>query len=383
MRVLMLVATPVVADARVLREARALAEAGHEVHVVGRDVPVVGARPDGVVLHDAAGGRGLRPSPGRLSPPTSAPARLARWALLPQHRNRTFRTWASRAERAADGLSPDVVHAHDFTALEVGERLARRNDVPLVYDSHELWSGRHRTGRPTPWQSWHEARVERRLGSAAAAVLTVSDALADRLHERYGWDHVTVVRNSFPASSRPPDAAPPPEVPSAAVYAGRVAGGRDLETVAAASRLADLPVRLVGPVDTTWLAGFDPGRASVEPAVPPSEVDALLCTAGLALVTLEPTSPNHQVALPNKLFQAVQAGVPLVATDVGELGRCVREHGLGTLYRAGDAHSLADALAEAMAVYPALCRAVRGSAQHLRWEDDRSALLSVYDGLTT
>ena len=87
---------------------------------------------------------------------------------MPTHRNQAFGRWATGAEADGAQREYDVVHAHDFTALEVGDRLARRAGVPLVYDSHELWSGRARQYRPTPLQDRRERREEAALGRAEA-----------------------------------------------------------------------------------------------------------------------------------------------------------------------------------------------------------------------
>ncbi|HSA50848.1 MAG TPA: glycosyltransferase, partial [Yinghuangia sp.] len=87
--------------------------------------------------------------------------------------------------------------------------------------------------------------------------------------------------------------------------------------------------------------------------------------------------------MPNKLFHAVRAGVPVVATDVRELARVVREHDLGTLYRPGDAGSLAAAIGEARERYPQLLANVRAAEPLLSWEHDAKILLGVYDALRT
>ena len=380
MRVLMLVATSLASDTRVLREATTLARAGHDVHVIGKQVPPGWQPPDGVTASSAGASSVFRaqgaPSLGgrRLGPP----ARVARWLLLPTHRNQAFGRWAAAAGSDAADRRFDVVHAHDFTALEVGARLAAERGVPLVYDSHELWSGRPRVGRPTPWQARRERAVEARLGGAAVTVITVGDGVARALRQAYGWRHVTVVRNTFPLPDVLP-AAPPR--PTGAVYAGRLAPFRELEAIAEASRHVDLPVTLVGPADETWLARFDPGRAQVRPALPVDDVDALLTGAGLALVTHSDRWANHRLAMPNKLFHAVRSGIPVVATDVGELGALVREHGVGTLYRPGDAVDLARAVEAACATYPQLVAAVRAAAPALSWESDAAALLGVYNRL--
>ena len=200
MRVLMLVATSLASDTRVLREATTLAVAGHEVHVIGKQVPLDFVAPDGVTW-SSAGASSVFRAEGAASlsgKALSPPVRAARWMMLPTHRNQAFSRWAAAAAEDAGHRAFDVVHAHDFTALEVGARLAVSRRVPFVYDSHEFWSGRPRVGRPTPTQARREARIEAGLGSRAAAVITVGDGVAETLRARYGWTHITVVRNTFP-----------------------------------------------------------------------------------------------------------------------------------------------------------------------------------------
>lgn len=380
MRVLMLVWTNVANDARVLREATTLAEAGHPVHVVGRDVPAGFAPPTGVTVSSAGGTSALKRAAGSSADRRSAPLRAARWALLPAHVAAAHRAWVEAAAVDARAREFDVVHAHDFTALPMGAGLARERGLPYVYDTHEFWPGRPRQGRPTPWLRRREMSEERRLGSAAAAVLTVGPGLADQLRSAYGWRHVTVVRNSFPARTGAGRALPElPAEPHGAVYAGRIAAFREIETIVrAAPRLAPLAVTLVGPADPTYLAGLARGRTSVLDPVPVAEVDDLLRREGLALVTHSDRWVNHRLALPNKLFHAVHAGVPVVATDVDELGGVVRAHGIGTLYRPGDADDLVRAVREAVARYPELVAAVARAAPELSWGRDAQALLGVY-----
>jgi glycosyltransferase involved in cell wall biosynthesis len=165
------------------------------------------------------------------------------------------------------------------------------------------------------------------------------------------------------------------------VYAGRLAPFRELEAIAAASRLTDLPITLVGPADETWLARFDPGLAVVRPALPVDAVDGLLTAAGLALVTHSDKWANHRLAMPNKLFHAVRAGVPVVATDVGELAALVRRHDVGELYRPGDGADLARAIIRARGRYPALVAAVHRATPELSWQSDAAALVGLYQRL--
>lgn len=382
MRVLMLVATSVETDTRVLREAAALAGSVHEVQIIGKDVPLAFTdHGEGVRVLSASAGQGLRP----IARPYGRrrmrwPEFGVRWLLLPEHRNRSFAHWARETAAIAQTLDFDVVHAHDFTALAVASRLARDRGVPLVYDAHELWTHRQGSGRPTPVQRIRERRLEQRLGSHAAAVVTVGEELALCLRRTFGWGHVHVVRNTFPVAAQESEPVAY-DRPRGAVYAGRIAPHRDLETVAAASRRVDLPMSLIGPADRTWANSFDKGHCSLRGPVGVEGVDASLRAAGLALITLAGRSGNHRIALPNKLFHAVRAGVPVVASDVGELSRVVRRYGIGVLYRAGDTSSFVAALTEAGDRYRELASNVGRARAELSWDADREVLLNLYAGL--
>lgn len=370
----MLVWTSVHTDSRVLREAMSLVAAGHAVHIVGRAVPDGFTPPEGITVASVG-----RPplSAGRTRSLTTL-ERWGRWALLPNHYQRRLELWQREAARlVAGGAACDVVHAHDLTALPVGADAARRWGVPLVYDSHELWAGRPTEGRPAPLRDRRDRRVEAELGGSAAVVLTVGDGVAEALRQAYGWQNVRVVRNTFPART-------PPAVvssPQALVYAGRLAAYRELEVIAAASQQIDLPVTIIGPADHEWLDGFDRGTTEVLPPERLDQVDARLSAAGAALVTHSDRWDNHRLALPNKLFHAVSLGVPVVATDVGELGKIVRQYDLGTVYRPGDAESLVAAAHELVARYAELRDSVAASRLELSWERDEAELLGVYASL--
>ena len=208
-------------------------------------------------------------------------------------------------------------------------------------------------------------------------MITVGEGVADALRAAYGWRHVEVVRNTFPL---PPDGpVPPPTAVSGAVYAGRIAPFRELEAIAAASeKVRPLRIVIAGPADDTYLGAFDPKAAELVGARPVDEVDALLRELGISLITHSDKWQNHRLAMPNKLFHAVRAGVPVVATDVQELRRVVEQHKLGALYRPGDPESLAAALREVSQNYGTYAANVAAAAPELSWEKDAEVLRGVY-----
>ena len=390
MDVLMLVQSDVAHDARVLREARSLAQEGHAIHIVGKDVPAEWVPPVGVTVESVSGGTGLKGGGGGDNGAGSRPrggvlgqARgVARWALLPRHRQTVWRTWCERARAAVGDRKYDVVHAHDFNVLVLAAELAERGDARLVYDSHEWWSGRERHGRPTPLERARELRVERRIVGKADAVLTVSDGIAERLG-KWRTTPVTLVRNTFPLQQGFDDGEPLAEKPKGAVYAGRIGAARDIETLLSATAALELDTVLMGKADREFLPHLQLTDASVriEPARPVDDVDEVLRNIGISVVTLTDTCENHRLALPNKVFHAVRAGVPVVAADLPELRRLVTSYGIGALYRPGDAESMRVALEQVTTDYPGLCERVARARGELNWDQDSKELVRVYEAL--
>jgi glycosyltransferase involved in cell wall biosynthesis len=386
MDVLMLVISDIAHDARVLREATALAAQGHEIHIVGKDVPEGWTPPPGITVDSVSGGSGLK-SPGTATISRAGLAGRAhsagRWALLPRHRRRVWATWNARARGVVGDRHFDVVHAHDFNVLRLADELAGGANARLVYDSHEFWSGRERHGRPTPLERTRERRIEQRILRRADAVLTVSDGIAERLG-RWRGRPVTVVRNTFPLNVVPiPDSALPPAKPRGAVYAGRIGAARDIETLLDAAAALRLDTVLMGNADREFLPSlsFTDGSVKIAPARPVDEVDEVLREVGISVVTLTDTCENHRLALPNKVFHAVRAGVPVVAADLPELRRLVTSYGIGALYRPGDAASLRGALENVATDYPGLCERVARARDELNWDQDSKELVKVYAGL--
>lgn len=404
MNVLMLVMSDVAHDSRVLREAVALADQGHVIHIVGKDVPPDWTPPRGITAESVSGGAGLKAKPSAAvaaqqaaAPVAMSPSRrAARWVLLPQHRQKVWRTWCARAEAALAGRKFDVVHAHDFNVLRLAARLADRDGARLVYDSHEWWSGRERHGRPTPLERSRERRAEQQIVRRADAVLTVSDGIAERLGRWRAGDgrgsaRVAVVRNTFPklrsANLAPTDGETTHvalrQRPAGVVYAGRIGPARDLETLVPAAAAAGLDAVLMGPADREYLPRIQAiaGNVKIEPARPVDEVDEVLRRAGISVVTLTDSCENHRLALPNKLFHATRAGVPVVAADLPEMRRLVTKYGLGTLYRPGDVASMRTALEQLAADYPRWCAQVAKAKADLSWERDAAVLVGVYESL--
>mgnify|MGYP003329325927 CR=1 FL=1 len=124
-------------------------------------------------------------------------------------------------------------------------------------------------------------------------------------------------------------------------------------------------------------------RLHIVPPVPSTQVVSYLSTANVGVHPLLPGSPNHEMALPNKLFEYLHAGLPVVVSDCTAQVEFLEEHPVGLVHRAGDAHDLARAVTDVLADrtrYAQRCTDPE-LLDTFSWEGQERALLGVYQGL--
>lgn len=248
----------------------------------------------------------------------------------------------TRAWRAAlRELDPDVVHVHDFRPLEAGVRAGEELGIPVIYDAHEYVKGREEAA-PAKAESW--VAYEQRWAPMTDAVITVSDPLARLLREQLPLRATPTVIVNLPrlADREPPPftlreaAGVGPDTPLA-VYSGTANPRRGIDLVIDAVALVPgLHLALVLPdgkhyalelAEAARAAGIEE-RVHFAPFAPVESVVAYLAGADVGVYTPRDDGVNH-IALPNKLFEYLHAGLPLVVTDLGVIGRFVRETGIG------------------------------------------------------
>jgi len=115
------------------------------------------------------------------------------------------------------------------------------------------------------------------------------------------------------------------------------------------------------------------------PPVPSHEVPSYLREADVGVSPILGDSVSYDMALPNKLFEFLHAGLPMVVSDCRAVAQFVTEHGLGRVFRAGDPVDLADAMRAVLASPP------RPDTTALRreycWQGQEPHLVGVYQEL--
>jgi glycosyltransferase involved in cell wall biosynthesis len=126
---------------------------------------------------------------------------------------------------------------------------------------------------------------------------------------------------------------------------------------------------------------------SVLPAVPQEELIEWIAGADVAVMPIQPSTLNHRLTVPNKLFEAMAAGVPVVASDLPGMAPIVRETGCGLLVDPTDPVALAAAIRTVLDA-PADQRAawswggLDAVARRYAWEYQAPLLLAALERLT-
>lgn len=365
---------------RPIKEADALAAAGHEVTVSGLWFdPRLVARDQALLK-----GRPWRFQPYADCRPGNA-IRELRWVFL-----RTRHRLADNRFRRMGSISPDLFGY--ATSRMFAHARQHRCDLAIFHSEGGLWVARQLrlTGRRVgvDFEDWFsedlpaEVRATRPLAtlreleSAALRsghyVLTTSRALASALASAYSVEPPTVIYNIFPASA----ATPPPAAvgPVRLHWFSQTLGpGRGLETL-----FTVLP-RLPGDWHLNLLAD-DPGqfsakliahlpaalhsRVDFQPTVPNAELPTRIAAHHIGLALETPSIPNRNLTITNKLFQYLEAGLAVVASNTaGHTEALAAAPAAGELFTADDPDSLCSALSR-LILDPGHLAAARQAACH-------------------
>lgn len=313
-------------DPRVAREAEGLTEAGHRVTVVCWDRQRQYSPVETINSYSIQRVHGVHTVYG----------------AGPRQVLHTPRFWRAAASHVRT-LQPDVIHCHDLDTLPAGWWLKRQTKARLVYDAHEDYPALMSLYLPHAMVkalSW----LERRLIGHVDYTIAASSVFADKLRSQ-GVDPVVTIGNY--QSLEPYDAVSASAVTAAraqmelksddllVVYIGGFSRNRQLLSLIEAARdQIHVQVRLWGDGhlrEAVEAAADKIGNVRYLGWLPAAQVPLYMQVADVIYYCLNSDYPGAIYNAPNTLSQAMAAGRPLIANDVGDLGRIVRQTGSGLL----------------------------------------------------
>jgi glycosyltransferase involved in cell wall biosynthesis len=176
-----------------------------------------------------------------------------------------------------------------------------------------------------------------------------------------------------------------PEGAKVVLYLGGMQASRGLEeAIRALERLPDCHLVLMGSGEEKYVErlrtiAHEAGvaeRLEIRPPVRPHEVVAVTAAADVGVVLNHRTNLNNYLSLPNKIFEYVVAGLPVVASDFPDMAELVNGYGVGVTCDPEDPAGIARAVEAVLRERERYREGARRAAPELTWERESEAFLS-------
>ena len=279
--------------------------------------------------------------------------------------------------------SCDALLSNDLDTLLANALVSKLKRRKLYYDTHELFTEvPELQGAGFKKKVW--LWIERHCIHRPVATYTVCKSIANYYNEKYGLD-MKVVRN-LPTAK---DMTPYYNRENILLYQGALNMGRGIELLIEMmqhfpdyklyvagkgymdAQLKELTaiLNLTGNVVFTGNLRFD-------------DLHKLTSRAKIGFSVEQGTSLNYKYALPNKVFDYIQAGTPVICSNLPEMRAVVDEYGVGEVFAEHDAESLAKLVKNMLSNQDKLLECHKKcevASKILNWENEQKVLREIYE----
>jgi glycosyltransferase involved in cell wall biosynthesis len=234
----------------------------------------------------------------------------------------------------------ELVVANDVHSLAIAHEISQRSKASLWVDMHEYaplegeddWRWRLLLKR-------YVSAVCREFLKLADCVTTVGEAIRLKYEEDSGRE-VQLLMNTAEYLPRRVEAEKPERENLTLIHVGVAIRARRLENmIEAVKNLKGVSLDLLLlPTDGAYFNEINERIASVENVkvlspIATENIAHFISHYDCGIVTIPPTSFNYANALPNKLFQYIQARLAVITGPIPEVARIVNDYGIGWVTR--------------------------------------------------
>ena len=288
----------------------------------------------------------------------------------------------------------DIFLSNDLDTLPANYLASRLRKKEIVYDSHEYYTETpelvHRKFVQNIWE-----RIEKRILPKLKYMYTVNDSIAGLYREKYRID-AGVVRN-LPyrreyKRERSRKALGLPESGRLILLQGagiNIHRGTE-EMVEAMQYIEGATFVIIGGGDVLsdlkdLVKSLDvEDKVCFIPKMPFGELYPYTTQADLAVTLDKDTNINYRFSLPNKLFDYIQARVPVLASDLVEIRKIVEDYGIGKILPSHEPEAIAETVQEMLSntsQYEIWKENLSFAAEELCWENEEKKLIQIFSVL--
>jgi glycosyltransferase involved in cell wall biosynthesis len=285
----------------------------------------------------------------------------------------------------------DLLLSNDLDTLLPNYLVSKIKGKPLIYDSHEYFTEVpelvNRKGVQKIWK-----RIEKWIFPKLVHVITVNESIADLYENEYGIRPV-VVRNipstktNYNYKSRAKLGLP--ENKSILILQGsgiNIQRGAE-EMVEAMQYINNAVLLIVGGGDVVEKLKLRVSDSSLSekvifrPKLPYDQLINLTYQADLGLTLDKDTNLNYRYSLPNKLFDYIQAGTPVIASPLVEIKKIIEQYDIGDFIPDHDPKKIADKVNTVLNDKELIARwekNINFAASQLTWENEEQVLKKIF-----
>lgn len=275
----------------------------------------------------------------------------------------------------------------DLDTLPANYLIGRLRKIPLIYDSHEYFTEvPELIYRKNVQQFWEN--LERRIVPALKHAITVSDSIAEMYSVKYRIPFITI-RNV--SCFREPEEDPGFKISYNSkyviIYQGALNVGRGIELmIRSVSLLEDVMLIIAGVGDISADLREEARKLNLNNKVVftgrllPAELYKLTSQCDLGLSIEEDLGLSYRMSLPNKVFDYIQARIPILCSDLPEMSALIREFEIGEVFCGRDEQVLAgqiDSLLRDSSKRKFYRKNLDVAAELLCWEKEQEKLMKI------
>lgn len=284
----------------------------------------------------------------------------------------------------------DIFHCNDLNTLPIGviAKLFFNRKIKIIYDAHEYeieTIGIY--GIEKKIKRW----LERVMVKYADKVITVSDSIANEYHRLYGIPKPALVLNCPPYAEvikqdlfrKELGIRPEQRI---FLYQGGLSKGRGIEILLEAFSILDSDINII------VFMGYGPFEKQIKNhakkfstiffrnAVSPDMLLSYTSSANYGISFIEDSCLSYRYCLPNKIFEYLMAGIPIITSNLFEMRRLVVEHELGIVAEKNTVRGFLDAVLQSLELdYQITVANVNEARKIFNWETQEKILLDVYN----
>ncbi len=291
-------------------------------------------------------------------------------------------------------IKADVFHANDLDTLLANSWASKLRRKPLIYDSHEYFTGVPEIqDRPKVKKAWE--KIEKSIFPKLKYIFTVNQSIAELYRAQYNIK-VQVLRNvpksdDLKKTKSRSDLGIPLDKKIVLVQGTGINIDRGIEELLEAIAIMDNTILyIVGSGDVLHQLKERSKTQDLKNKVvfvgklPYTEMMQYTFNADVGVTLDKDTNINYRFSLPNKIFDYIKAGLPILSSNLVELKKIINQYEIGAITMNHSPEEIKSSLIriwEDENIFLQYKENTKKAAEELTWEQEVETLLEVYKNL--